>query len=105
MEDRRPAGRKYRQHRSRCGERETYVDLGLKEKTALVLGGGGGLGREIATALAREGAKAVAADIDQGAIDRSLQHVQQAGATALGLHWDLGDLTQIDAHLNEVRRQ
>jgi 3-oxoacyl-[acyl-carrier protein] reductase len=81
------------------------VDLGLKEKTALVLGGGGGLGRAIATALAREGAKVVVADIDQGAIDRSVQDVRQAGATALGLHWDLGDLTQIDAHLNEVRRQ
>jgi 3-oxoacyl-[acyl-carrier protein] reductase len=81
------------------------VDLGLKGKTALVLGGGGGLGRAIATALACEGAKVAVADIDQGAIDRSIQDVRQAGSHALGLHWDLGDLKQIDTRLNEVRRQ
>jgi len=48
------------------------VDLGLTDKTALVLGGGGGLGRAIATALAREGAKVAVADIDQGAADQFL---------------------------------
>ena len=38
------------------------MDLGLHEKTALVLGAGGGLGRAIARALAREGARVGAAD-------------------------------------------
>ena len=81
------------------------MDLGLKEKTALVLGGGGGLGRAIAIALAREGAKVAVADIDQGAIDRSVDDVRRAGGPALGLHWDLADLAHIGTHLNEVRRQ
>jgi 3-oxoacyl-[acyl-carrier protein] reductase len=88
-----------------CRDQETHVDLGLKGKTALVLGGGGGLGRAIATALAREGAKVAVADIDQGAIDRCVDDVRATGSQALGLRWDLGDLKLIEPHLNEVRRQ
>jgi NAD(P)-dependent dehydrogenase (short-subunit alcohol dehydrogenase family) len=40
------------------------MDFGLKGKTALVLGGGGGLGRAISKALADEGANVAFADID-----------------------------------------
>ena len=80
------------------------MDLGLKGKTALVLGGGGGLGRAIAAALAREGTRVAVADIDQGAIDRSVEDVRLTGSQALGLRWDLGDLKQIDAHLDNVRQ-
>ena len=43
------------------------MNLGLQGKTALVLGGGGGLGRAIAKSLAAEGAKVALADIDLAA--------------------------------------
>ena len=78
------------------------MDLGLKQKTALVLGGGGGLGRAIATTLAREGAKVAVADIDQSAIDQSVRDIQGAGSTGLGLKWDLGDLAAIDGHITAI---
>ena len=47
---------------------ETYKglfvnNLGLKDKVAIVTGAGGGIGREIALALANEGAKIVANDL------------------------------------------
>jgi 3-oxoacyl-[acyl-carrier protein] reductase len=81
------------------------MDLGLQGKKALVLGGGGGLGRAIATALAREGTTVAIADIDQRAIDESARAVQDAGSVALGLRWDLADLTQIDPHVDTVTRK
>ena len=39
------------------------IDLGLKNKVAVVTGAGGGIGREIAIALANEGVKIVVNDI------------------------------------------
>ena len=44
------------------------MNLGIKGKTALVLGGGGGLGRAISMALAREGVNVAIADIAPDAI-------------------------------------
>ena len=44
------------------------MDFGLKGKTALVLGGGGGLGRAISKTLMGEGANVAVADIDPDAI-------------------------------------
>jgi 3-oxoacyl-[acyl-carrier protein] reductase len=80
------------------------VELGLRGKTALVLGGGGGLGRAIAASLAHEGASVAVADIDQNAVDQSVRDIESAGAKALGLRWDLGDLTQIAPRVAEVTR-
>jgi NAD(P)-dependent dehydrogenase (short-subunit alcohol dehydrogenase family) len=54
-------------------QQEFTVDLGLRDKVTLVLGGGGGLGRAIATTLAAEGAKIAVADVSEvgGSIGRS----------------------------------
>ena len=52
------------------------MDFGIGEKTALVFGAGGGLGGAIAARLAAEGARVVAADIDEAAAQRlSLIHI------------------------------
>lgn len=78
------------------------MDLGLRGKISLVLGGGGGLGRAIAKALAAEGATVAVADIDQEAAGRSAREIEAAGGTALPLVWDLGDLTSIETHVAAV---
>jgi 3-oxoacyl-[acyl-carrier protein] reductase len=83
-----------------------WMDFGLADKTALVLGGGGGLGRAISIALAREGAKIAFADIDPAAIAGTEAALAQLdGQTAqerIGLQWDLADLSQIDGHISKI---
>lgn len=71
------------------------MDLGLDGKTALVFGGGGGLGGAIARALASEGARVAVADIDLEAARRTVGAIGDAGGKAHALAWDLGDLSVI----------
>lgn len=78
------------------------MDLGLAGRTALVLGGGGGLGSAIAVALAREGARVAVADINENAAAATVRTIEQAGAQALALAWDLGDLSIVDARIAAI---
>jgi len=78
------------------------MDLGLKDKTALVLGAGGGLGGAIARTLACEGARVAVADIKYEALDPVMADIRLAGAKALALQWDLGDLSVIDANVARI---
>jgi 3-oxoacyl-[acyl-carrier protein] reductase len=79
------------------------MDLKLKGKTALVLGGGGGLGSVIARTLAAEGVRVAVADIDLDAAERTVQAVKEAGLPhAIGLMWDLSDLSSVDSHIARI---
>lgn len=78
------------------------MDLGLKDKTALVLGAGGGLGGAIARTLAQEGARVAVADIKYEALDPVMADIRAAGGKALALQWDLGDLSVIDANIAHI---
>jgi 3-oxoacyl-[acyl-carrier protein] reductase len=82
------------------------MDLGLKDKTALVLGGGGGLGRAISIALASEGARVAFADIDPDALAGTQAALKEiGGGENTSLVWDLSDLSQIDAHISKVESE
>ena len=81
------------------------MEFGLKNKTALVLGGGGGLGRAISFALAAEGVKVAVADIDSQSIMETEAAVARIGGVSIGLTWDLADLSQIDAHVTRVEAE
>jgi 3-oxoacyl-[acyl-carrier protein] reductase len=81
------------------------MDLGLKDKTALVLGGGGGLGRAIAKTLAVEGAKVAFADIEPGAVAGTDVELAAAGGERLGLVWDLADLSVIDTNVTKIESE
>lgn len=78
------------------------MDLGLKGKTALVLGAGGGLGGAIAATLAREGANVALGDIDGAAIEANAARIAAAGGSALAVPFDLADLGGIDARVAKI---
>jgi 3-oxoacyl-[acyl-carrier protein] reductase len=81
------------------------MELGLNDKTALVLGAGGGLGRAIAVALAGEGANLAVADIDSKAVAETQAKLASIGSKSLALVWDLADLAQIDAHVTRIEAE
>jgi 3-oxoacyl-[acyl-carrier protein] reductase len=78
------------------------MDLGIRGKTALVLGAGGGLGGAIARSLAREGAKVALGDIDLAAAEATAAAIRAEGGEALALAWDLGDLAVIEPNIAQI---
>jgi 3-oxoacyl-[acyl-carrier protein] reductase len=78
------------------------MDLGLKRKTALVFGAGGGLGGAIARTLAAEGACVALADIDADACARTARELAVDGGAALALGWDIADLAAAPGHLAQI---
>jgi 3-oxoacyl-[acyl-carrier protein] reductase len=81
------------------------MDLGLEGKTALVLGGGGGLGRAIAKALATEGANVAVAGIGSTSIDGTVADLKGIGGKCIGLIWDLADLSVINANISKIESE
>jgi 3-oxoacyl-[acyl-carrier protein] reductase len=81
------------------------MDLGLKGRTALVLGAGGGLGGAIARTLAREGARVAIADIDAQALAPVAAEITAAGGQALAVQWDLADLSVIDVNIARIESE
>jgi len=81
------------------------MDFGLKEKTALVLGGGGGLGRAIAISLAREGAKVAIAGIGADSLTGTEASLAAIGGKSIALVWDLSDLAQINGQISKIESE
>lgn len=78
------------------------MDLEISSKTALVLGGGGGLGGAIALSLAQEGVRVVVADISLDAAQKTVDEITRAGYQAFALAWDLAQLDTIDANISTI---
>ena len=78
------------------------MELGPGRRTALVLGGGGGLGGAIATTLAREGAAIAVVYIDREAARARASDITGQGGRAFPLQWDLYDLSVIPERVDAV---
>ena len=74
----------------------------LTGKVAVVTGGGRGIGKALAAALAREGALVAIGDVDGEAAERS---AAELGAAVTGLPLDVTDLPGYSAFLDEVERR
>jgi 3-oxoacyl-[acyl-carrier protein] reductase len=75
------------------------MDLHLKDKVAIVTGGGSqiGYGRNIARTLAREGCDLIVADIDLEGAVMTATEVEALGRKALAIKFDVTDRGSVDA--------
>ncbi len=81
------------------------MDLGILNKTALVFGGGSGLGQAIAIQLAAEGANVIVAGRTYETLQSTTKVICAAGNTALSMVWDLSDLSVVKPNLNEIKER
>ena len=76
--------------------------LGLSGKVAVVSGGGGGIGRTIATSLAQAGCKVAVLDINEASAEDTAQGLQQSGATAIAVQADISDHASVSRAADQV---
>ncbi len=69
----------------------------LDGKVAIVTGGGSGLGRASAVALAAAGARVAVGDVDDPGAAQTAAAITDAGGTAIALHCDVSDKEQCRA--------
>ena len=74
----------------------------LKGRTAIVTGAASGIGKEIATVFAREGANVAIADLDQRAADAAAEVIDSSSKRAIGLAMDVTNEQQVDAGTAKV---
>lgn len=73
------------------------MTLRLKGKSTLVTGGGSGLGRAVALAFAREGAKVAIADINVDTGDGVVAELRAAGSEAVFVRCDVSRAVEVEA--------
>ena len=79
------------------------MELGIRDKVALVLGGGGGLGRVIARTLSVEGAKVAISDRSDDALKSAMDEI--GSDQSMAVQWELGDHGVIDSNIGLIERQ
>jgi 2-hydroxycyclohexanecarboxyl-CoA dehydrogenase len=81
------------------------MDLQLKDKVALVTGGGRGVGRGVCLRLAQEGAKLVVNDFHERRAERVAAEIRDSGGTAVPIRADITDMAQVRAMVAQAREQ
>jgi len=81
------------------------MDLQLKGKTALILGGSKGLGRGVADTLAAEGVAVALVARGKEALDQAVSEIRSRGAKAIGFAADLAKWPSIEDAANAARKQ
>jgi NAD(P)-dependent dehydrogenase (short-subunit alcohol dehydrogenase family) len=76
----------------------------LDGKVAIVTGAGRGIGRGIAVAFGREGAKVVVVSRSEDSVGKVVSAIRGGGGTATGASIDVGDRAQVNRMVDEATR-
>ena len=74
----------------------------LQDKVAFITGSASGIGKEIASVFAQQGAKIVIADLNKEAADATAAELQATGAQAIGVAVDVTSEDQVNAAVEEA---
>ena len=81
------------------------MDMGLKDKVAWVTGATSAIGREIALAFAREGAKIAISARSESALEKLADEIEQVGSVALAISVDVTDAEGVGNAAEQVVAQ
>lgn len=74
----------------------------LKERVAVITGGGSGIGRACCLLFSREGAKVVAGDVDTEGVEQTAALIREEGGTCIPLTVDVSQRDDIDRLIQTV---
>src|SRR5574341_1233267 len=74
----------------------------VKDRVAIVTGAAKGIGKGIATVLAREGAKVAVADVDAAEGARTAEEITRSGGAAFFIRTDVGEEAEIRAMVQQT---
>jgi 3-oxoacyl-[acyl-carrier protein] reductase len=81
------------------------MDLGINGKTAMVVGGSKGIGREVAKLLAADGAQVAIVARTQAPIDTAVNAITESGGSAIGVAADMSTEAGITAAIAAISEQ
>ena len=77
----------------------------LKDKVALITGGGSGIGREASLLFAREGAAVVVVDVDDNSGRQTVDQIKRESGRASYIHADVSSSTDSEAMIAHAERE
>lgn len=86
----------------RRSEKKSAAPGRLAGKLCLITGAGGGIGRAAALALAREGARVIASDVDESAAEETFEAIRAASGNGAPYELDVADEASWEACIAEI---